>query len=1315
MKRSARWILISMSAALLGLLALGGWLAFSPGASRAALRAIGRGLHVTLEADAIHHRPGTLSLSGLRVTNAHGTLCDADGITVTYDPWSLLLGRIRIDRLDLRKPRLELRRLPDGGWNLPGPPDPEAETRAGSGPRRKVVDWVLGRVSARAVSVSQGRIEVHGGGGVQPLLVDVQGEGSVRDGQVNDARLDLSLPGATAPVATLEGGGHLATGLETVLAELQDLPLGRCLESAGLPGLPVDAVSGKLQARAGENAAWLLEAEVEGVLDGRPLQARAEGRLEDGHLALHPLQLDADEVALDGDLSWEIETGGLAGDLRLESKRLAKALAAGGVEGVEVLGLRAEAEITGTLADPLLRFQAGAEKVSRHGPLLLGLSLEGTYTRKEGLQLAGTVDRAPLLAAGAGPVSLTGGWRDGVVEGEIRSDPVLRLAGSYGTGSRELEVEASSRDLHVDALLAGRIPPGSRVTLSGHGSFGGRIDRPPTWHGEARVTGLAWTYKGLRVEAERPFQLRLASGSLTGEVHLAGNGERAVVRGRYPLVAGKEMKAEASGTLSLASFQGPLKELWPVLHAMEGTMEVSGSLTGSPEAPSIRAHAKVRGGSRHLVPRGGPAAGTGEGRDGLSDILRGKLELDLELSGALASPDGSLRTRLEDGTFYGTPVDAVVLEATSRDGLLWTNHVTVKTPDGSVALAGTWNIATGVIAGEIEPSQLEVGGYLSRLGIPIRGPGRLQGTYGGRLSAPGLKLDFTVDPLSIREKDYGKVAGTLDYSTAGLRLETQLASGQLAWWFSLKEDRAFSVSGSVTEFALDPLLELMDLQGLTGSASLSGSVTGPIDAPLRWSGNVSVDGLALDASGIPIHLGEAAKLAFEGKRLRLAPTVLLVEGQPVHLGGTLGKESDLFVRGRFRLEPLESLVPGLRTEDAWADMDLAVRGPLRTPALSGSASLGARQVSFHGLAYPLEEVSAELEASGTQVTLKTLTARVGDGSVRASGSLRLDPLTATDVRLRMESVPLRIAGTLAGRVEGDLRFEGGADRSSLKGDVRILEARYEEDFDVAGLVLKPARPPSPVVRKPSRFLKNMRLDVKLSSGSTLMVRNNIARMILAADLEVRGTAAHPIPLGSVRTVEGRIFFGTKEFEITRGNLAFLDPNGGLPRLQVESNIEIEGETRRYRIFLTLDGPLDRIELELRSIPTLSREDILFVMATGKTQEEFENAPSATTEQAAAGTALAGLGFLFGGKVRSLTGLDTFELESTEGDSLGVKTTVGKRFNERVAVRGIFSFGSGLDTTEAQVEYRLTDSLLLVGTQRTDGSFGLDLRVIFVGY
>ena len=285
-----------------------------------------------------------------------------------------------------------------------------------------------------------------------------------------------------------------------------------------------------------------------------------------------------------------------------------------------------------------------------------------------------------------------------------------------------------------------------------------------------------------------------------------------------------------------------------------------------------------------------------------------------------------------------------------------------------------------------------------------------------------------------------------------------------------------------------------------------------------------------------------------------------------------------------------------------------------------------------------------------------------------------------------------------------IELEAGAVWQSVAG--------LRTDLATRRRALLPTRPRKVSVQKADPFLKNMRLDLRVESGPNLFVRNNVARLVLSTNMEIRGTAEKPIPLGIVRAEEGRILYSNKRFDITKGNLAFSDPSGGQPRLQLESKVDIRGQSREYTIHLTLMGPLDRIELELRSVPDLEREDIIFVLLTGKTRDEYYAAAEEPTdmEQTTQKLAVSGLGMLFGSEIRALTGLDTFVMERTEGEEFGVKAKMGKQLNERIDVRGIFALGSGQEVSEAQVGYLLTDMFYMVGTQRTDGSFGLDFRV-----
>ncbi len=641
---------------------------------------------------------------------------------------------------------------------------------------------------------------------------------------------------------------------------------------------------------------------------------------------------------------------------------------------------------------------------------------------------------------------------------------------------------------------------------------------------------------------------------------------------------------------------------------------------------------------------------------------------------------------------------------------------------------GTVSIRGGLPVVENEPMELHFDGSLDAaaflasfpaLPSPLgacRGTLRLQGLLSGTVSEPAFRGELRSEAFSLPGLVLANPVAVIRYRPGRLFLRGRWDRGAVEASLDLVGSRRLEVSGSVHDLPLAPLLEAAGLSGWEGRMSLAGRAAGPLmNGPGRWTGRVTFTRLELLAGTVPVRLLEPVALTLGPEGL-VVPGLSLGSGDAVvRIEGTLGRRNRLTLRGEVPLDPLEAALPRVRISGARAEVDLAITGSITRPNLDGTLRVKARRIEVKGWAYPVESLEAELDAASSRIELRALSATVGDGEILASGILATSSPFIERMVLELEAVPIRLSPSLGGRIGGKLYFHEDPDGPLLEGDLRILEARYEEDFSLTGLLLRPRRPtPAPGGGIEHPFLERLHLDLHVRSGPELLVRNNIARIRLSVDMEVKGTAAHPVPLGRLSVREGRIRFSKRTFEITEGNLFFRDPAGGPPVIHVESNVTIEGDRRRYVVYLTLDGPLDRIGLELRSLPSLSREDILFVLVTGKTRDEYLASEPVDTERAAEQAALAGISALIGEDLKGWTGLDSFRIEETGEEEFGVATSLGKRLNERMEVRGSFAVGSGQAVSKAQVEYRLTDSILLVGTQRSDGRFSIDVRLHLLG-
>lgn len=1349
--------LFSILAVIAAIVILAAVVLFLPPAFRLGLRAANRYLPVTVDITEYHHVPGRLSLSGVEVATPRGTFCEMAGLRVEYRPLALFLGRVEVSTLELENPRITIQRSEDGQLNLfepsPGPEKgQESEDTDGSwtvvlaplriGEVRIVEGSVRFEDLANGLSLAweslgmegtfsghplRGELHLRKGylqasrGAHPPSRMSTEGSASVSDGRLRVTGLRLATEESSISVS---GEYSLAEEKLALDAQLEALPLGRVLESLGVDGVQVEGLSGALKAEAIEWDHGVLRADLRGtVYDQQVVRARVACRLLEERILVESLDVSTPEAALKGEASWAFASGDLRGTFGLASPVLEESFRPYGIQDLRVRGLSVDGTLRGTIQDPEARLRLRFNELSYRKPLVTGFSAEGGIESGRGIHVTGKAEKVPLFGEAGGASLISASLHEGIAACEIQAEPSLNLQGRLNIEDRHAELTVNARQLALSFLTKDRIHSGSTLSLTGKGSFQGNLDRKETWTGEAEIEALRLSFLDLVIRTARPARVRVGQGLLHGEATLKANGSDLDVRGSYPLLSEGELNLDVNGSLALEDFYLPARHFLPALEGWQGNLRIRGSVQGPAGAPRLQAVAELPDGSVRLALPGegdqeestqGEVDGQEAVREELptEEILAEKVQAVLKLDGPVTAPSGALNIHLKEVALYGEPLDEIHLQAESRDGRTWSQHLEIRRGNDRLSLQGEWEIPTGRVSGTIRSSELDLATLFKSEKMPVRGITDLQGTIEGTVKSPRVMLRATTKSLAIQDAQVGDVDTDLDYEHDGVSVRGRTGSGWFEASINLDEKREFSFQGSLQDVPVGPILERANLRGWTGKASVSGRLAGPLVDFERWEGEISLEGLNLLAREVPFLLDGPVLLGFSQGSLTIPDTSLVVGGSPLRLKGTVGRENNLILQGTLFLGPFASLIPWVRFDTARAEADLVVRGSASSPLVNGTLHLEAGQVKIGGLAYPIDSIRADLRADSNRVTLLSLTAQVATGEVRARGAMTVAPLAFEDVNLILESVPVRLSDSLVGRLRGELLFRGTRDRSVLSGRLRILEARYGEDFDIVGAVLRPSRPSQRRVKAPDPFLRNIRLELNIKSGPDLIVRNNIAQVVLSADMDIQGTAATPVPLGTVKVEEGRVLFSKKRFDITQGSLSFIDPQGGGPNLQLESVVKVQGTTREYSIYLTFTGPLDRIQLELRSVPDLEREDIVFLLVTGKTRDEYYASSSEPTDMEETGQrlALSGIGYLVGSDMKALTGLDTFELERTEGNEFGVKTTVGKQFNERVEMRGVFALGSGQEVSEAQMGYLLTDTFYVVGTQRTDGSFGLDFRV-----
>ena len=268
------------------------------------------------------------------------------------------------------------------------------------------------------------------------------------------------------------------------------------------------------------------------------------------------------------------------------------------------------------------------------------------------------------------------------------------------------------------------------------------------------------------------------------------------------------------------------------------------------------------------------------------------------------------------------------------------------------------------------------------------------------------------------------------------------------------------------------------------------------------------------------------------------------------------------------------------------------------------------------------------------------------------------------------------------------------------------KGKYEKRIDMNRWLIEARRITAP--QRPSKVSNDTSLNIHFYGKDNIWINNNIAKIPLELDLYLKGSVNSPVLLGRIEANEGSVFFRGNEFKVKSGSIDFLDLSTTKPQFDIRLNTKV----RSYQVDTILAGTLDRFDLNLSSNPPLGETDILALLTVGRTATEFTQTQKEAGKEAAASLLVEEL---LSEKVQGITGVDRFQVDpyySGVKSSSGPRFTVGKKLlDDKMSV----TYTSTLDPSVEeliQVEYRLGESVSLIGSRDEKGLLGGDIRFRF---
>jgi autotransporter translocation and assembly factor TamB len=263
-------------------------------------------------------------------------------------------------------------------------------------------------------------------------------------------------------------------------------------------------------------------------------------------------------------------------------------------------------------------------------------------------------------------------------------------------------------------------------------------------------------------------------------------------------------------------------------------------------------------------------------------------------------------------------------------------------------------------------------------------------------------------------------------------------------------------------------------------------------------------------------------------------------------------------------------------------------GTLAAPGLGGSLSLANGSFVGPQEKSKITDFNAQVAFANRTITLQNTSAKVGGGTIGATGSLSVPDLRnpANSATIALDAVSdnavFDIPNLFKGRINGNVSIARAAFGDyKVGGQVAVTSARIA----TAGLLPSGgATPASNATPLP------VDLALGVDVGNDVRVQGGPVDIGAKGDLRVAGTLAAPTVDGTLTSTGGTLSF-YRTFNVQYpSTVAFRPSDGVIPNIDATATTDIESPQTDITLHVT--GPATQLNVDLASDPAYSREQIL---------------------------------------------------------------------------------------------------------------------------
>lgn len=938
---------------------------------------------------------------------------------------------------------------------------------------------------------------------------------------------------------------------------------------------------------------------------------------------------------------------------------------------------------------------------------------------------------------------------------EFRVVNKLKFAGNV-SGTAEVRWKQSIR--YAEATAAAEASPPSHLQS-------GQI--PLTASGNANYDFRSGELQIAEFSANTPATQIQASGGLKSSVRLSfatngvdewrpaisqlfPSGPPATVHGRAVFngtVAGKGSDLRLAGNLQLQDFEAsvPIKGRDEPMHwdSLNTDVQISSNSLGLHNAVLREGDATVKlDGSAGLVaweltPKSplhfhidaqDADAGAVATLAGYDREISGKLSASVDVTGTSSKPQGQGNVSLSDGTILDQAFNSASASLSLTGNQIAFKDLRLERGDARVTGDGNYDLSSQSLGLDLHGTNFDLAGLapFDRSKVKLSGKLDFVAKASGTTAEPQVSADLHVRNVTVNDQPAGDfllnaVSHGADTHLTG-HSESKNVELALDGDVRLRDQWPAQINLLFNHLDATPLFESYLRGRTTGRATVAGDLK--LQGPLRDPQHLNLAGNLTDVSA---EIGKA-KFRNEGPvQFAVLDRVLKIEkfhllGDNADLSGsgslqlTGDRVLDFEARGRADLKLIQNYDHDLTTSGTLTG-EGRVTGTLDDPLIKGKLQIQNGALSDINLPSALSEINGTLLFSQDQVTIDSLNARTGGGTVGFTGHAELVGKQLNfDLTANADSVRLRYPPGVSSTANAQLHWSGSSTGSLLSGDLTVTKLGFTPGFDFGAYLERTAQVSSLPQTDP--VLNNIRLDLHVVTTPELQMQTSVIRLQGEADLHVRGSAAKPILLGRADVFEGEAYFSGTKYRLERGGVTFSNPASTTPFLDLEAITRV----RDYDVTLSLTGDVSKpngLKVSYRSDPPLPTADIISLLAFGQTTEESaqlqQTSQPAFSQQASSAMLAAALNATLNNRAQRLFGNSRIKIDPQGIETVTSPTQTGPAvtIEQQVQDNLTLSYTTDVSQTSQQVirtEYNVSKNVSIVAIRDQNGVVSFDVKI-----